>query len=106
MLTVNDILKDPVTHDKNEVEICGVYVNGREHRAIYSTRDDVKKKYGIWLVQEASGGESAVKKLNGKNVRVVGTFHNRSKSGAGHFNGWPAELRNIKVFETINETNT
>lgn len=101
MIDINEILANPVIYNKKEVEICGFYVNSREHRALYSNEQEIKKSHGLWLVQEAGagGGELEIRKLHGKKVRVVGIFHNESNRGSGHFSNWPGELRNIKLFE-------
>ena len=108
MIDVNEILANPTVYDRNEVEVCGLYINGREHRAIYSSAEEMKNYHGLWLVQEAgaAGGESSVKKLNGKKVRVVGVFHNKSHHGSGHFNAWPGEIRKITVIEERDENHT
>jgi hypothetical protein len=99
--TVEHLIENPASFDGQTVETVGFYVNEREHHAIYPSKDTEEHKTGIWLVTEsvAAGGESQSKLLNRRNIRIIGSFSNRRGSGTGHFNLWPAELRNITLIE-------
>jgi hypothetical protein len=98
---IEQLIEDPSSFDGKTVETVGFYVNEREHHAIYPSEDTSDYKMGIWLNTEsvAAGGESKAKLLNRRNIRLVGVFSNRRRSGTGHFNLWPAQIRNITRFE-------
>jgi hypothetical protein len=104
MPTIKEILSNPSEFDSKEIEVEGLYINEREHSAIYDSNDDIKSRKGIWIVEVASfvGGPKKAKNLNRKNIRIKGVFHNRVKGGAGHFRGWPAEIKNIKAITQMN----
>ena len=111
MLTVAQLLSDPAAYHQLPVQVVGFFRFGREHVAIYpSVREAFQRRKtwgeptrGIWLVspEGAALGLARLKALNRSTVGVSGTFINRSKAGAGHFGGWPAELRRITQIEAV-----
>jgi hypothetical protein len=110
VVTVLELLLDPVAYHQQQVEVVGYFRFGREHVAIYasaceafpSKQGSKASARGIWLVgPDCAVGLARLKALNRSTVRVTGTFINRSKAGAGHFGGWPAELRRITQIEAL-----
>ena len=100
VLSVTDLLAAPTRFDGQTVTVVGYYVSEREHHVLCASPDEVKTILGVWLSHEATvGGNSAVERLNRGWVRVVGVFYNRRRSGAGHFNAWPAYISGIKIFD-------
>lgn len=105
-VTVRQLLDAPTNFDEIAVEITGVLVIEREHRAVYESelsigKLSIGKREGIWLTDPTAiaGGPKRAGLLSRKVVRIVGTFRNRKKAGTGHFNMWPAELGKISVLE-------
>ena len=111
VLTVEQLLLDPAGHHQHHVRVAGFFRFGREHVAIYpSAREAFQRRKtrggsirGIWLVNPESArlGVAGLKALNRTTIVVSGTFINRSKAGAGHFGGWPAELRRITRIDAV-----
>ena len=97
---ISELLANPVQYDGKQVAVVGWFVNQHEHCAIYNSQLNPRasiSRFGIWVVNpETQGGRAAVTALSRHWVRVVGRFDNRRKSGCGHFNGWPAQIRGLK----------
>lgn len=102
MLTVTELLLDK-SKNEQRVEVVGFFRFGREHVAIYPSREEKQSSNGIWLVnpEAAAHGIKKLKAMNNSMVKVVGTYIRRPNRGAGHFNIWPAEIRAIIEIETI-----
>ena len=111
-MTVEQLLSDPVAYHQHKVQVVGFFRLGREHVAIYPSAREAfqgRKTWGeptrgIWLRNPGAGavlGLARLKALNHSTVVVSGTFINRSKAGAGHLGGWPAELRRITGIDAV-----
>ena len=100
-LSVAELLAAPESFDGQIITVIGFYVGEREHHAVYSTPTEVgTSSRGVWLIHEATvGGDRVAAQQNRGWVRLTGIFHNRRRSGAGHFNAYPACLSGITVFE-------
>jgi hypothetical protein len=111
VVTVEQLLLDPAAHHQHQVRVVGFFRFGREHVAIYPSAREAFQRgktrgestRGIWLVSPESAGLglAGLVALNRTTVGVSGTFINRSKAGAGHFGGWPAELRRITRIDAV-----
>jgi hypothetical protein len=101
-LSVADLLAAPAHFEGQSVTVVGFYVGEREHHALYPSPADVgTSSRGVWLSHEATcGGRDAVARLSRGWVRLTGVFHNRVRSGAGHFSAFPAYVSGISVFES------
>jgi hypothetical protein len=99
--SVVDLLAAPDRFDAKTVVVVGFYIGEREHHAIYPSRGDIgETSRGIWLSHEATvGGQEAATRLSRGWVRVAGVFHNRRRSGAGHFGAFPAYISAITKLE-------
>jgi hypothetical protein len=100
LVTIRQLLAEPESFDGKRVLVNGLLFYEREHSAIYDCREDAKALLGVWLNHAATvNGESATRALSRRWVRVEGIFHNRENAGAGHKNGWPAEMTNLTALE-------
>jgi hypothetical protein len=100
-LSVADLLAAPQMYDGRMVTVTGYYVGEREHHAVYASPAEFRTlSGGVWLEHEATvGGSKRAARLNRGWVRLTGVFHNRRRSGVGHFNAFSASLSGIRDFE-------
>ena len=105
-LLVSDLLAAPERFDAQVVTVLGFYVGEREEHAIYPSPEEAgTRSRGVWLHHEATaGGRRAIARLSQGWVRLAGVFHNRRRSGAGHFNAYLAYISGIKTFEAADRT--
>ena len=67
VVTIRQLLTEPVHFDGKRVAIIGWFIYEREHSAIYDHREDanVFPPLGAWLIHPATvGGEAATKALS------------------------------------------
>jgi hypothetical protein len=100
LVSVADLLSAPERFDGRLIIVAGFYVGEREHHALYSSREQIgTSQLAVWIRHEETvHGQARAEQLNRSWIRVVGTFHNRRRSGCGHFNAYSAYITGIREF--------
>jgi hypothetical protein len=113
-VSITDLLANREKYSGRRVEVTGYYESSFEYSGLYQRKEDSKiyidgdKRFGalgaihnglwIWPVVKP-GCESDIKFVKEGTVRLIGVFSFRKGYGVGHFNGWPAQLSALELFE-------
>jgi hypothetical protein len=108
--SVRELLADGPRQSDREITLTGWVWDRLEHCAIYdfdflAATNHPDTKAGIWLrgnlpQRRTTRGDGP---LHRAHVQVTGKFHWQPKSGAGHFNSWPAWI-GVRSVERLAES--